>query len=570
MTTRLRTMKTNNILLTALAACTVTANAQDLTTEITVESSVEAELPPASPLQSVFPSLLQRPATDIKLRPAQYNEAVDYATAAGNGAPALFAGTQTPDRHRGYVWAGYFPAYNVSAAAGYKIIDTETTLTGVSASFDGYSYSPEDVTVSNNTFRARAYAGHRFDRGATVSADVSYMYSAINSPVSFGKHDINAFDLSVGVSGEGAVEYKASAAYSRFGLDNELVPGMTWYDEFDPSDDRFTIKSEAAHRFGEERRQRIALGVDFDLLHRHGIRTSENSYAYEPYKHSSTGLLRFNPAYEISTHKAMLRIGLKADIAINPDNKAFHIAPDVMLAWMPRHEFTAYATVGGGEQFRTLRDLYAYSPFAPNYAASSRSFTPFDGRIGVTVQPLSSFSAGLWGGYSSTRRMPMPTVLGYNTVTFAPVDLSGWQMGIEASYSYNKYLSASINGRLYQQGYCKGSADNIDRARAVLGIELKSSPVERLNLTVAYELRACRAYYSSFAIIDNNADAPVMIHEKYGMGNISNLSVGGNYRLTDAISVFAKVENILCRRTLILPGVQSRRMHGLVGASLLF
>ncbi|MDE6158321.1 MAG: hypothetical protein K2F78_09300, partial [Muribaculaceae bacterium] len=79
-----------------------------------------------------------------------------------------------------------------------------------------------------------------------------------------------------------------------------------------------------------------------------------------------------------------------------------------------------------------------------------------------------------------------------------------------------------------------------------------------------------RAYYSSFAIIDNNADAPVMIHEKYGMGNISDLSAGGNYRLTDAISVFAKVENILCRRTLILPGVQSRRMHGLVGASLLF
>lgn len=563
-------MKTKHILFIALAGSAAAAGAQDLSTEITVESSVEADLPPASPLQSVFPSLLQRPATDIKLRPAQYSEAVDYTATGGKGAPALYAGTQAPDRHRGYVWAGYFPAYNLSAAAGYKIIDTETTLTGVSASYDGYKYTPGDLDVSNNTFNVQAYGSHRFERGATLSADAAYMYSGLKSPTTFGDHKINAFDAKVKVSGEGAVDYSASVGYSRFGIDNELelIAGTTLNDEYNPSDDMLTFKGSVAHRFGNERRQRISLCLDFDLLHRHGICTANGALINEPYSHSTTGLVRINPAYEISSPKAMLRIGANIDLGINPDNKAFHIAPDVMLAWMPRHEFTVYATFGGGEQFRTLRGLYAYSPFAPNYAASSRSFTPIDGRVGITVQPAGAFSAGVWAGYSSTRRMPMPTLQVFNT-TFVPVDLSGWQLGVDASYSYSKYIKGTLKARFYEQGYGKGSADNIDRARAVLGVELESHPIEKLTVTAGYELRACRAYYATVYGVSPDYDYYID-HEKHNMGNISDLHIGGTYRITDALAVFAKVENLLCRRVLILPGIESRRMHGLVGASLLF
>lgn len=554
-----------------MAACSAAAaHAQALSTEITVESSVETELPPATPLPSVFPSLLQRPATDIRLRPAQYSEAVDYTTAAGSAAPALFAGTQAPDRHRGYVWAGYFPAYNLSAGAGYKIINTETSLAGVSTSFNGYSYTPGEDKVQNNTFDAQAYGSHRFEQGATVSGKGAYMFSDIISPASFGDHKINAFDAEVKVSGEGAVDYSASVGYSRFGIDNELelIVGSTSNDEYNPSDDILTFKGNVAHRFGNERRQRISLGLDFDLLHRHGIRTANGALINEPYSHSTTGLVRINPAYEISSPKAMLRIGANVDLGINPDNKAFHIAPDVQLAWMPRNEFTVYATFGGGERFRTLRDLYAYSPFAPNYAASSRSFTPIDGRVGITVQPAGAFSVGVWAGYSSTKRMPMPTLQLYNT-TFVPVDLSGWQLGVDASYSYSKYLKGTLKARFYEQGYGKGSADNIDRARAVLGIELESHPIEKLTVTAGYELRACRAYYASVYEISPDYDYYID-HVKHNMGNISDLHIGGSYRITDTFAAFARIENLLCRRTLILPGVESRRLHGLAGVSLLF
>lgn len=555
-----------------MAACSAAAaHAQALSTEITVESSVETELPPASPLPSVFPSLLQRPATDIRLRPAQYSEAVDYTTAAGSAAPALFAGTQAPDRHRGYVWAGYFPAYNLSAGAGYKIINTETSLAGVSTSFNGYSYTPGDDKVQNNTFDAQAYGSHRFEQGATVSGKAAYMFSDIISPATFGDHKINAFDAEVKVSGEGAVDYSASVGYSRFGIDNELelIVGSTSNDEYNPSDDILTFKGNVAHRFGNERRQRISLGLDFDLLHRHGIRTGEGVFSAEPYGNSSTGLVKINPAYEISSAKAMLRVGVTVDLGINPDNKAFHIAPDVQLAWMPRNEFTMYATFGGGERFRTLRDLYAYSPFATGFCASSRSFTPIDATVGITARPFSGFSAGISAGYSSTRRMPMPLEQYFMAPTFVPVDLSGWHLGAEASYDAGKYFKGSLKARFYEQGYCKGSADNIDRARAVFGVELESHPIEKLTVTAGYQLRACRAYYEN-AYTAYDSATPDIIHIKHNLGNISDLSVGGSYRITDTFAAFARIENLLCRRTLILPGVESRRLHGLAGVSLLF
>ncbi len=48
----------------------MTAAAQDLTTEITVDRTVVTDLPDAEPLKSVFPVMPQLPATDFRLQPA--------------------------------------------------------------------------------------------------------------------------------------------------------------------------------------------------------------------------------------------------------------------------------------------------------------------------------------------------------------------------------------------------------------------------------------------------------------------------------------------------------------------
>ena len=144
-------------ILPILGLCgSIVAQAEDLSTEITVDRTVVAELPAASPLLSVFPSLLPVPASDVNIRPAQYGQASNFTPIAGHTDTPLFTGLPAPDGYRGYFWAGYFPAYNLGAAAGYRIIDKENTSLGAAVRFDGSSYKTkgffqDKATVRDNT-----------------------------------------------------------------------------------------------------------------------------------------------------------------------------------------------------------------------------------------------------------------------------------------------------------------------------------------------------------------------------------------------------------------------------------
>ena len=54
------------------------------------------------------------------------------------------------------------------------------------------------------------------------------------------------------------------------------------------------------------------------------------------------------------------------------------------------------------------------------------------------------------------------------------------------------------------------------------------------------------------------------------LGNTGSLNLDARYAITPAFSVFANLENLLCRRWRLAPQVLSQRMHGLVGVSVKF
>ena len=54
------------------------------------------------------------------------------------------------------------------------------------------------------------------------------------------------------------------------------------------------------------------------------------------------------------------------------------------------------------------------------------------------------------------------------------------------------------------------------------------------------------------------------------LGCVSDLGAGATYGITPAIDVFARVDNILGRRHMLLPGIESRGLHGLAGVQLKF
>ncbi len=54
------------------------------------------------------------------------------------------------------------------------------------------------------------------------------------------------------------------------------------------------------------------------------------------------------------------------------------------------------------------------------------------------------------------------------------------------------------------------------------------------------------------------------------MGNISDLKFDARYEISGNFDVWARVENLLCRRAELLPGLQTQGVHGLVGVMLRF
>ena len=94
-------------------------------------------------------------------------------------------------------------------------------------------------------------------------------------------------------------------------------------------------------------------------------------------------------------------------------------------------------------------------------------------------------------------------------------------------------------------------------------------PVKPLNIKIAYQLRAGRAVYRSYAGNGVLNHVPVA-HERVGLRNVSSLGVNVSYAVNSRLTVFARGENLLGRDAEMLDLSPEQGVHGMVGASLRF
>lgn len=570
-------MKTK-ILITGLLCAAATATAEDLTTEITVERDVELILPKASPLPGVFPTMPVLPDSRMDIRPVQYNGTVAFDRLTGPDSLVLYSGVKAPDKRRGYLWAGYFPAYRLGAAAGYRIVDTDDSRVDASAIFNGYSYDSRTEnygkrTVSNNTVGIQASASHRFGNECSVWFDGSYRHAGLSAP-SLSEEDqkrkIDALRLRLGTFGvKGLFDYRLKVGYTAMHLHKNTVKPTTSEPDafFDPaSDDRFKVDAALNLALNKSRVQNVGLDIGLDLLHRHGAYVISWSRGLD--RPASPFIVSLTPSYTLSTESFKLRVGARFDIAHNTEGHDFSVAPDIKATWLPGAAFSAYLSLSGGKDFFTLTDLYNYSPFLPsNFASVSRS-TPIDGRLGICVRPVGSLAIDIYGSYASVHRQ---TMLEKNYIVVShPINIHGWSLGADITYSYDKYLEAKADVHLYPHSFHGASAEALDRAKFVLGASVRIKPLERLGIDLGYKLRTGRRYYEAHMQPSTPDGPPTIEYTAVGMGNISNLSLGASYAITPGFDVFARLENILCRHVLILPTIRTQGLHGLAGVSLRF
>ncbi len=590
-------MKRTIFILTALLAAS--ALAQDLSTEITVERDIELALPKASPLPGVFPAMPQLPGTHPDIRPVQYSRAADFDGTAAPDSLALHNGTEAPDSRRGYLWAGYFPIYNLAAAAGYRIVDTQDSHLDAAASFNGYSYDtplPQigKKSISDNTARLLLAASHRLDNGLLLSAQTNYMHAALKSPTPWPrmqKQRINTLNIGLGIEKHGYISYAANLSYHTFRLGNNQVASSNagfmsgadpaeyrYHDLEKASDDRLTANANISIPLASDKKQLLNIDASFDLLHRHGWITRRWSPDAAPHDISplfisditpSPWLWSLTPSYDLSFDNFKMHLGARFDIAHNTDGPSFRIAPAVEATWLPATAFSAFITADGGEKFFTLSDQYNYSPFLPGHRASSSVSMPVDIKLGINLRPVPALALSVYGRYASIKRYPMILTMPTHSLYLEDINMAGFDLNARISYTYRNILTLDAGAQTFFSANTAASPEALDRTRHTIDVSLACRPIDKLNLSLTYNLRACRSYLQCQQD-QVGVTGRMYKYVKQNLGNKNDLSIGATYSIYDNFDVFVNLENLLAHRYQFLPNLCAQRLHGLAGVSLRF
>lgn len=559
-------MKLQQATIIALLLVAGTAAAQQLSTEVVVDRTVESRLPGARPLPSVRPSLYTLPTTADSLTMAESTSPVDYAPTADPDGSDIYTGLAAPDDSRGYAWLGYFPAYNMTAGAGYSLISTEESMLRAAMSFRGCSYAnhadeaPEGH-MNQNVIGANIFGSHT--RGATtLSGKARYSYTALKAPDERGVYSpqgINRAEVKLNLDHHAdRHSLGLELRFAHTGVTHDIYryvdswSGQTASLYAQPG--AKTTDAGLTFNFSTRlsKKVRFNLDIDGDYLYLMG---SDRNYGYYQASRYSWGIFAVEPSFDFRFGAFGARLGMKVFGAVGDTFGRFWLPnPDVRLEFAPIKQASIYVSMDANRPLNTLDELYAYSP----YTLGGRIFAPvlygFDLRAGLRVGSLAGFSADIFGGLVYAYNYLHLAVVSPGTCAHIAVDSDGGsQIGFRLSYDFGKKVSVGVDG--YVTGVDRVIADrlNLDKAKFIMEARVRVNPTSKLGLGIDYRLRTDRSF-------SGYGDA----------GDVSRLDLSAQYALTRRLSVFARLDNILNNRPLLMPMISMQGFTGMVGATYRF
>jgi len=554
----------------ALCLCAMSAGAQDLSKEITVDRTVMPKERDAQRLSGINPEIISTQVAPKSLLPTEYTRPGrlrDDLTVL-DAAPWRQTVPGTP--YRGYASIGYFPAFNLGASAGYRFISDDRSDLGAWLQYNGCSYKGDDATkdtsFGRHFFTIGAYGKHKFNDRSNLSADLTYSYSSIGHPAIENKYTQSANDLRFGfawLSSIGKVGYDLGARveYFGFGKSDPLL------EKFDPNRQTLLDFKLGAGLIGDTDANRW-LGIDINakLLHTNDF-IDINSEASTAPASTTIALYHFNPYFHMAFGDATVRLGLSADLSHVPGQNKFRAAPDVLFSYAPLSTFAAWLRLGGGTDLTTCADMFAIDPYLGSFNQYGLSHTPFSIEAGWNVGPFSGFTIGIFGGYAKVDNWLMPATFnagGTFRTEYAPLDIKGWHAGADIAYAYKTLFKLSAKAETAassDEKYTTAWYLWRDRAKWAFSAEVEVTPIDPLTVTIGYQARTGRK-----AIDLLNSPQVTTVD----LGDTGNLYLGASYRITPQFTAFANVENLLGKRWLYAGGVPSQGVKGLLGVAYKF
>lgn len=574
-------------------ATALTCGAQQLSKEIVIDREVEPEVR-AITRPDMTAGLYIAPVKAMTLKPWEYNRVGDIRPQITLLEPVAYADTVAVSPYRGYARVGYLPMFNLGASAGYRFVCTPNTKVGAWLNYAGSSYhvntanflkpeiaTKDKVSLSSNTFDLGVDLFHGTTKG-NLTADVQITYASIAQPMYKDNFTQNVSGILLGgewVSSTKIIPWRLGAKFSTFGF-GEKTPGL---DVFPVADIRpaytptavreyiYNVNGGVMKPFGNS-----AIGLDIDLTFQH--LSSLNSFwvvsnpqeetfvdGVENLGDNNFNVLKFAPYYKYNSNAFKARLGIDVN-RLTGLNSTTRIAPDIRVAWTPSQQFAVWATADAPTHVTTVRELYNVSPYMASQFALSPTLVNCDIRAGITIGPVHNVAVTGWVGYSNSDYAPVMTATRQFSSFMAQQD-GALAFGARVEWSHRIVdVYADVEGA--QNGNDKVYYRWTDKAKFDVKAGLTLHPVNKLDIGVDWHLRSGRHFYdvnfSDYLQGDSN-DIGCR-----SLGIINNLTLKGSYQISTALSVFANFENIMCRRWQVAPGVESARLHGLVGVSYKF
>lgn len=556
-------------------AAIMPAKAQNLSTEVVVDRNVSVNLPKSTPLSLLSPKSALTATAPPTPQHTEYSLRSNIDATVARANSPLFTGFAAPDTTRTYLLAAYFPVYRLNVAAGYRIIDTRANRLQATAAFYGTSWKANSTTadgekniLGHNTFNAGLSWQHTSPDGIMADANASYSLTGVMLPDNYrpadnkSRRNISRTRINADIKGSGNIDWEASARLNSFGVASDVLFPSVAADKATatpgPSELMIGIGGKAAGKGTSH----FAIALDADMRHSASAVISSLVLLSAP-AHTTQGIIAVSPSYSMNYSGFRLRIGIRADVGLGTGGTVAGVAPDVAAFKQLSAALAIYGKVTGGRDFNTLNQLFSYSVYAPCAVSGALRRTPVDARAGIRLFLPKGLKADVFARYAATRCAMRPASMSANAADIAfmaPANVSGWQAGVDISWHDELPVEIHAGARLNAAGAASGFNDIPDGAKAILNAGASVCVGTNISIRTDYSLRACRRYL--LLSDESAADA--------AMPNLSDLSAGATWRLNPRLNIFVSIENILCRRQYLLPGLPSARLSGLLGAAYRF
>lgn len=565
-----------------LSASALLAYAQDLHKEITVERTVQPELREAFRLGGIVPEISMPPITARALQPAEYSESAAVTHEAATLPPAPWSDSIPLSPYRGYVSVGYLPLFNAGGSAGYNVINRRGALLKLWGQGNAYSYKgdipyADGIRMGNLIASAGADGSFILSDSSRVHVALKGMGATVRTPYAYVSDNVQrnsvyyqravSLDAAIGWARNfGNLAASFSAGWENFRFLHNIPASIS---SRKSSLNEKVGRINAGIGLADEYTGTSWLGADVDWTI-----LQSNSYLYKLSGRPATvteGHIR--PYLNFDSDNVKGRIGVNMSIATGNSEKALRIAPEANIAFDITRSLALWARATGGEYLNPMSTIYQINPYIMPDLSCSRSNVSYNISGGFNYGPAAGITFEVNAGYASVHGIPTSVVTiyanGFMSSRFLASDFKCWYVGGRLAYDYGSLFTVAVALRT------AGSDNDVstwyewyDGAKTQLDASVNVRPIERLDIGVQYLMRTDRKGICD--IYPRTTASTVVTRYVSSLGNIGNLNLNANYRISDRLNVFADLENLLGKRYLLISGMPANRLNGLIGVAYLF